>query len=98
MGARKVLIANVGPIGCIPYLREINPSAGEDCVVFPNQLAQMFNIQLKSLVAELSANLKGSEFVYADVYRIFSDIIQNYPRYGNNNHNIYIYIFIILME
>ncbi|KAA8531219.1 hypothetical protein F0562_005867 [Nyssa sinensis] len=87
MGARKIIVANVGPIGCIPYQREIDPSAGDSCVVFPNELAQIFNIWLKSLVVELSTNLKGSKFVYADFYHIVENILQNYISYGFENAN-----------
>uniref|UniRef100_A0A5B7BIC1 GDSL esterase/lipase n=1 Tax=Davidia involucrata TaxID=16924 RepID=A0A5B7BIC1_DAVIN len=87
MGARKIIVANVGPIGCIPFQREVNPSAGDSCVAFPNELAQLFNIWLKSLVVELSTNLEGSTFVYADVYHIVEDIIQNYMSYGFENAN-----------
>ncbi|KAL7178303.1 hypothetical protein ACSBR2_031452 [Camellia fascicularis] len=87
MGARNIVVANVGPIGCIPYQRDINPSAGESCVAFPNQLAQLFNAQLKDLLAELGANLKESKFLYADVYRLFDDIIQNHISYGFENAN-----------
>lgn len=83
MGARKIVVANVGPIGCIPYQREINPSAaGDGCAARPNQLAQMFNYQLRNLVQELGANLQESTFIYADVYRIVDDIIHNYSSYG----------------
>ncbi|CAK9145664.1 unnamed protein product [Ilex paraguariensis] len=85
MGARRIVVANVGPIGCIPYQRDINPSAGDGCVAFPNQLAQLFNSQLKGLVAELSINLKGSKFAYADVYNIVEDIFINYLSYGFQN-------------
>ncbi|XP_057485222.1 GDSL esterase/lipase At4g16230-like isoform X2 [Actinidia eriantha] len=85
MGARKIVVANVGPIGCIPYQRDINPSAGENCVSYPNQLAQMYNTQLKDLVAELNTNLWGAKFVYADVYHIVDDIIQNYRSFGFEN-------------
>ncbi|KAK6930288.1 GDSL lipase/esterase [Dillenia turbinata] len=87
MGARKIVVANVGPIGCIPYQREINPSAGDNCVPFPNELAQLFNAELKDLIAELGANLQGSNFVYADVYHIVDDIIKNYESYGFENEN-----------
>ncbi|XP_052207960.1 GDSL esterase/lipase At4g16230-like isoform X2 [Diospyros lotus] len=87
MGARKIIVANVGPIGCIPYQREINPSAGEGCAAFPNQLAQMFNARLKDLIGELNTCLKGSRFVYANVYHIVDDIIQNYASYGFENAN-----------
>lgn len=87
LGARKIIVANVGPIGCIPYQREINPSAGDSCVAFPNQLAEMYNSQLRGLVTELNTNLQGSKFIYADVYHIVGDIIQNYQSYGFENAN-----------
>lgn len=82
MGARKIIVVNVGPIGCIPYLREMySPPAGE-CAALPNQLAQTFNGLLKDLIGELSENLPEAKFLYADVYRIVADIIQNYSSYG----------------
>jgi len=62
LGARKIVVANVGPIGCIPYVRDFNPLAGDECVTFPNELAQFFNTQLKNLVAELRTKLEGSLF------------------------------------
>ncbi|KAK7348057.1 hypothetical protein VNO80_22606 [Phaseolus coccineus] len=82
LGARKVVVANVGPIGCIPSQRDANPGAGDSCISFPNQLAQLFNSQLKDLVPELNSNLEGSAFVYADVYQILNDILQNYVALG----------------
>ncbi|KNA25457.1 hypothetical protein SOVF_005720 [Spinacia oleracea] len=87
MGARRIVVVNVGPIGCIPYERDLNPTAGNDCVAFPNQLAQLFNLQLKSLVTELSNNLEGSKFVYGDAYHIVNDILVNYQSYGFENAN-----------
>ncbi|XP_027338950.1 GDSL esterase/lipase At4g16230-like [Abrus precatorius] len=87
LGARKIVVANVGPIGCIPYMRDFNPYDGDDCVTFPNQLVQLFNTQLKSLIAELRTNLEGSLFVYADVYHMMEDIILNYNKYGFENPN-----------
>ncbi|PAN49980.1 hypothetical protein PAHAL_9G489700 [Panicum hallii] len=82
LDARKVVVANVGPIGCIPYQRETNPSGGAACAEFPNQLARSFNRRLRALVDELGAALPGSRFVYADVYRIVSDIIAKYRSHG----------------
>ena len=89
MGARKIIIVNVGPIGCIPYERDLNPTAGDSCVSRPNQLAQLFNTELRSLVKALSISLQGSSFVYADVYRIVDDIIQNYRSYGTTALNFH---------
>ncbi|KAK2990226.1 hypothetical protein RJ640_014678 [Escallonia rubra] len=87
LGARKIVVANLGLIGCIPFQRDSNPSSGLSCVDFANELAQLFNIQLRSLVAELNTSLKGSQFVYADVYHIVEDILQNYKSYGFENAN-----------
>ncbi|KAI5446601.1 hypothetical protein KIW84_014438 [Lathyrus oleraceus] len=87
LGARKIVVVNVGPIGCIPYMRDSNPFSRDKCVTFPNQLAQLFNTQLKSLVEELRTILKGSLFVYGDAYHIMEDIIMNYTKYGFKNPN-----------
>ncbi|KAJ0577303.1 putative triacylglycerol lipase [Helianthus annuus] len=85
MGARKIVVPNVGPIGCIPYQRDITPSAGDNCVALPNHLAQLFNLQLKGLLQELSNSLQGSAFIFADVYRIVADIVKNHKSYGFDN-------------
>ncbi|URE23205.1 GDSL-like Lipase/Acylhydrolase, partial [Musa troglodytarum] len=69
--------------GCTPYLREVYPSAtGDNCVDFPNQLAGHYNGRLRDLVAELNTNLEGAVLVYADVYRIVTEIIRDHGSYG----------------
>ncbi|CAK8563792.1 unnamed protein product [Lathyrus sativus] len=85
LGARKIVVVNVGPIGCIPNQRDTNLVEDDSCVTFPNQLAILFNTQLKSLVAELNSNLAGSMFVYADIYHILEDILINYAAFGFEN-------------
>ncbi|KAI3997529.1 hypothetical protein MKX01_008136 [Papaver californicum] len=85
MGARRIVVVNVGPIGCIPDQRDKNPLAGDSCVDLPNQLAILFNKKLKTLIMDLNSNLALSKFLYADVYNIVSDIIQNYQSYGFEN-------------
>ncbi|KAL1548215.1 GDSL esterase/lipase-like protein [Salvia divinorum] len=87
MGAKIIIVANVGPIGCIPYQRDVNPCAENQCVALPNQLAQLFNAQLRSVVQQLNTNLDGSKFIYADVYHIVDDIMRNYASYGFENSN-----------
>ncbi|KAM5568726.1 GDSL esterase/lipase [Rosa sericea] len=88
LGARKMVVVGVGPIGCIPYQRDINIVADPDsCVELTNQLARSFNSKLQTLVTELNTNLTGAKFVYANVYGIFHDIIENYISYGFENAN-----------
>ncbi|KAH9311062.1 hypothetical protein KI387_026097, partial [Taxus chinensis] len=81
LDARKIVVANVGPIGCIPYQRDFNPGQGDECVSMPNQMAKGFNSHLKDLIIELNADLPGAIFVYANVYDIVDDIIKNYRSY-----------------
>ncbi|XP_061994570.1 GDSL esterase/lipase At4g16230-like isoform X2 [Rosa rugosa] len=88
LGARKMVVVGVGPLGCIPYQRDINIVANPDsCVQLTNQLARSFNSKLQTLVTELNTNLTGAKFVYANVYGIFHDIIENYKSYGFENAN-----------
>lgn len=82
--ARKFVISNVGPLGCIPYQRIINELNDEDCVDLANELATQYNSRLKDLVAELNENLPGATFVLANVYDLVSELIVNYHKYGNN--------------
>nr|XP_048320801.1 GDSL esterase/lipase At4g16230-like isoform X2 [Ziziphus jujuba var. spinosa] len=83
LGARRIIVANVGPVGCIPFVRDLNPDAGDNCVEFINDAIQQFNNQVKCLINELSTTLEGSTFVYADVYSIVEDILQNYESYDS---------------
>lgn len=82
MGARKILVTNVPPVGCCPFERDFNQHSGQVCVKFQNLLVQKYNNQLKWMLKELTNTLKGSTFVYADVYHIFDDIMKNYGSYG----------------
>ncbi|XP_050388258.1 GDSL esterase/lipase At2g23540-like [Argentina anserina] len=82
LGARKFVIGNVGPIGCIPYQKTINQLNPDQCVELPNKLALQYNGRLKDLLAELNDNLPGSTFVYANVYDLVSELITNYDKYG----------------
>ncbi|KAJ0704148.1 putative triacylglycerol lipase [Helianthus annuus] len=84
LDARKFIIGNVGPIGCIPYQRTINQLNENECVALPNKLALQYNAKLKDLVAELNDNLPGATFVHANVYDLVLELITNYDKYGFN--------------
>ncbi|XP_020592468.1 GDSL esterase/lipase At2g23540 [Phalaenopsis equestris] len=82
LDARKFVIANVGPIGCIPYQRSINRLTESECVSLPNELARQYNVRLRDLLSELNENLPGAKFCLANVYDLVFEIITNYQRYG----------------
>ena len=82
LDARKFVIANLGPIGCIPYQKTLYQSNEDECVELPNKLALQYNAKLKDLLTELNENLPGATFVLANAYDLLSDIITNYENYG----------------
>jgi len=88
LGARKIIVANLGPIGCIPYERTLNRVEENQCAAMPNELAIMFNKRLRPLILELNANCKGATFVYANTYDMVEDLIINYAKYGFVSSNV----------
>ncbi|PIA52383.1 hypothetical protein AQUCO_01000329v1 [Aquilegia coerulea] len=82
MDARKFVLGNVGPIGCIPYQKTINNLNEDQCVELPNKLAVQYNGRLKDLLTELNKNLPEAKFVHANVYDLVADLITNYAKYG----------------
>lgn len=89
LDARKFVIGNVGPIGCIPYQKTINQLDENECVDLANKLANQYNVRLKSLLEELNKKLPGATFVHANVYDLVMELITNYKQYGN----IYFLVF-----
>lgn len=83
MDARKFIIGNVGPIGCIPYQKTINQLKENECVELANQLATQYNSRLKELLGDLNKNLPGATFVHLNVYDLVLELITNYAKYGN---------------
>ncbi|KAH0971352.1 hypothetical protein GBA52_023508 [Prunus armeniaca] len=66
LDARKFVIGNVGPLGCIPYQKTINQLNPDECVELPNKLALQYNGRLKDLLAELNDNLPGVSCALAE--------------------------------
>ena len=84
--ARKIVVTNIPRIGCSPYERENDPNV-KGCVASLHQLIHSYNRRLKRLLIDLTANLTGSTYVYADIHAILNDILHNYKSYGVYNVN-----------
>ncbi|KAH7666871.1 GDSL lipase/esterase protein [Dioscorea alata] len=82
LDARKFVVGNVGPLGCIPYQKTINQADEDECVSLPNQLAMQYNEKFKDLMNELNERLPGAKFVIANVYDVVMELITNYQHYG----------------
>ncbi|KAE8673998.1 GDSL esterase/lipase [Hibiscus syriacus] len=67
LDARKFVVSNVGPIGCIPYQKTINQLNENECVDLANKLEIQYNGRLKDLLTETNGKLPGALFVHANV-------------------------------
>ncbi|XP_047940439.1 GDSL esterase/lipase At1g29670-like isoform X1 [Salvia hispanica] len=63
LGARKIGVAGLGPLGCIPAM-VTKGTQGSLCVDAINDAVGLFNKELKVLVKQLSHDLPNSNFIY----------------------------------
>ncbi|XP_009596631.1 GDSL esterase/lipase At2g40250-like [Nicotiana tomentosiformis] len=88
MGAKKIAVVGLPPIGCLPVQVTINsllPSFHmfqRVCVQQQNFESQSYNKKLQALISRLRSTLSGSKLVYTDVYNPLLDIIQKPSAYG----------------
>ncbi|XP_010558438.1 PREDICTED: GDSL esterase/lipase At3g50400 [Tarenaya hassleriana] len=83
LDARKFVVGNVGPIGCIPYQKVISQLKENECVDLANKLALRYNSRLKDLLlVEMKNKFNDANFVYANVYDLVMELIVNYKDYG----------------
>ncbi|KAK4769863.1 hypothetical protein SAY87_030395 [Trapa incisa] len=83
LGARKISLGGLAPMGCLPLERATNIMFHNDCVQSYNDLAMEFNGKLKALTTKLSKQLLDEvELVFSNPYNIFMDIIRNPSSYG----------------
>ncbi|CAN6479222.1 unnamed protein product [Victoria cruziana] len=81
LGARKIIVANIGPLGCIPSQLAVADTGG-GCVERTNEAVSAFNKRLFELLQNINSTLPGSFFVHQDVYGIVSDMVANPQKYG----------------
>ena len=86
LGARKIVLISVNPLGCSPMVRANNKG---QCLHILNQAAQMFNLNLKTLVDDLKPQMPLSNLVFLNSYKIIDDIISHHISKGTRH----IYLF-----
>ncbi|GJX46898.1 GDSL esterase/lipase-like protein [Tanacetum coccineum] len=77
LGARKIAITGLPPMGCLPLQRTESFFLGKICIESYNRVAREFNVKLQQVVLKLNQELGGIRLVYSDIYNILSDIIKN---------------------
>ncbi|XP_057810530.1 GDSL esterase/lipase At1g29670-like [Salvia miltiorrhiza] len=63
LGARKIGVASLGPLGCIPAM-VVRGTNGSPCVDPVNHAAELFNRALRSLVEQLNTDLERANLIY----------------------------------
>ncbi|PIA63289.1 hypothetical protein AQUCO_00200958v1 [Aquilegia coerulea] len=79
LGARKMIISKIGPLGCIPRYR-IKPS--EQCADDVNKIVSNFNSILPETIARLASVLPGTVFTFVKNYESIQAMIQAPSKYG----------------
>ncbi|CAH9093146.1 unnamed protein product [Cuscuta epithymum] len=78
LGARKIVVFEIGPIGCLPLFKH----GSEGCVDEYNQLVVMFNEELEAMLKNLSTTLQDSQFVLGRAHWLGYDAIKTPSTYG----------------
>ncbi|KAE8655236.1 GDSL esterase/lipase [Hibiscus syriacus] len=84
LGCRKMVIAGLPPIGCLPVQMTIKfeLQTNRECLEDQNDDAQSYNNNLAQLLPQLQAKLPMSKIVYADIYEPLLDMINHPQQYG----------------
>ncbi|XP_061366869.1 GDSL esterase/lipase 7-like [Gastrolobium bilobum] len=81
LGARKVIMFDLGPIGCMPSITRKHAHPG-DCMEETNQIVSYFNERLPAMLKNLTFSLPGSIFVHGHANTLGYDAIKNPSKYG----------------
>ncbi|KAL2466439.1 GDSL esterase/lipase [Abeliophyllum distichum] len=82
LGARKISLGGLPPMGCMPLERVENAASSNDCVEKYNTVAMNFNDKLSHLVMSLNKELPGIQLVLSNPYYIFLQIVKKPSLYG----------------
>ncbi|XP_059663908.1 GDSL esterase/lipase At4g26790-like [Cornus florida] len=87
LGARKIAVVGLPPMGCLPLERSTNifRLKGDTCVEKYNMVAMSFNSQLNTLLQKLNKEVPGIRLVYANSYDLLWDYIHDPAKYGFEN-------------
>lgn len=70
LGARRIAVFSLGPVGCIPGRVLLPDAPVESCYGKMNAMAESYNKGLESIVNQVARKYPGAVAVYGDVYNI----------------------------
>ena len=77
MGARKIGVTTLPPMGCVPAAITLFGAGNNMCVDRLNYDALSFNRKLNSISMNLQNRLPGLRLIVLDIYHPLYNIIQN---------------------
>ncbi|KAK7261758.1 hypothetical protein RIF29_28077 [Crotalaria pallida] len=82
LGARKIGVTSLPPLGCLPAVRTLFGFHENGCVSRINNDAQGFNKKINSAVTSLQKQLPGLKIVVFDIYKPLFDLVQSPSKSG----------------
>ena len=86
LGARKIGVISVPPIGCLPVARTLFGATESGCVSRINTDAQAFNKKISSTATSLQKQLPGLKIVVFDIFKPLNDLVQSPSNFGIHNY------------
>uniref|UniRef100_A0A2N9FB22 GDSL esterase/lipase n=1 Tax=Fagus sylvatica TaxID=28930 RepID=A0A2N9FB22_FAGSY len=83
LGARKISVGGLPPMGCLPLERATNVAGGNACVERYNNVALEFNDKMKKLITSLNKDLPGIKLVFSNPYYIFMYLVKRPSEFGD---------------
>ncbi|MQL69902.1 hypothetical protein Taro_002201 [Colocasia esculenta] len=77
LGARKIGVASLPPMGCLPAAITLFGKGGNECVKRLNGDALVFNRKLNATAGQLKKKLAGLKLVVLDIYKPLLDLVDN---------------------
>lgn len=86
LGARKIGVAMLPPIGCIPIIITLYGSDNNKCVEEINDVALNFNKKLNFTTENLVKMLPGLNLVLFDLYQPLYELVTKPSDYGTKSN------------
>lgn len=80
LGARKLMVFGLGPMGCIPLQRAL--SLDGKCQNKASSLAVRFNKAATTMLKDLETKLPNANYKFGEAYNLVNDVITNPQKYG----------------
>ncbi|KAJ8775333.1 hypothetical protein K2173_020337 [Erythroxylum novogranatense] len=82
LGVRKLVMLEIGPVGCIPSITRNRANQNGKCDEESNQIVSYFNHKLPQMLRNLTSTLQASTFVHGRFGWLLYDAIMNPSNYG----------------